>query len=202
MRTAAILTMLALLAACNDAADPAPQASASPTAGPAPVTADAPATAATKDAAPPPAATLFAGGVIVRRQEPVRLLFGQPRQAVLKRAGTQLGKPELSRNDECGAGPMEFAEFGDLTLNFVDGAFVGWIAQDQAALVTVDGVRLGNTLADIKRERTAALVSDSTLDGEFEYTSGDSGTIGGFVDGSGDAARVTALYAGLNCFFR
>ena len=39
---------------------------------------------------------------------------------------------------------------------------------------------------------------DSTLTGEFEYTSADYGTIGGFSkDG-----KISSLHAGMNCFFR
>lgn len=97
---------------------------------------------------------------------------------------------------------MEFAAWGPLTLTFMDDKLVGWRAEQGAQVVTVDGLQIGNTLAEIKHERSAQRIADTTLEGEFEYASGDGGTIGGFLEGSGDSARVVSFHAGMNCFFR
>ncbi len=189
------LAPLALLAGCGAEPEPAaPQ--------PSPTSAAIPPAPVVTETATAPAVTLFADGIILDRAETAQLRFGQSRAAVEGAVGGALGEAEITSNAECGAGPMEFAAYGDLTLNFLDGAFVGWIADGAADAVTVDGLALGNTLGAIKRERSAALVSESTLEGEFEYASGDGGTIGGFLQGEGEAAKVTALYAGVNCFFR
>lgn len=93
---------------------------------------------------------------------------------------------------------MDFAAFGPVTLNFVDGKLAGWKAERGDNIVTSDGIRLGITIDDIRDERPVETI-DSTLDGEFAYTVPDGGTIGGFADKAG---TVLSLYAGTNCFFR
>jgi len=127
------------------------------------------------------------------------LSFGASRPLVMEAmADAGLGDPQLSNNAECGAGPMEFAAFGGLTLNFQDGQLVGWMARDGAG-VTTDGIRPGASFADLARERSAAMVEDSTLGGEFSYRAADGSDIYGFVDEAGD---IDSLYAGTTCFFR
>ncbi len=154
-----------------------------------------------------PEVTLAANGIIMvgavgGRGTATTLEFGRDRANTLAVMGEDFGKPKLSKLAECGAGPMEFAAYGPLTLNFLGGKLVGWRAEKGAQVVTVDGIQLGNTLAEIKRERSAQRIPDTTLDGEFEYASGDGGTIGGFLEGAGDAAKAVSLHAGTNCFFR
>lgn len=195
---AAVIAILAVLAACGEQAPEGERAARTAKAKPAepvPPPVAVPAAAA-------PRLTLFADGIIVDGERAAPLRFGNAKAAVIAAVGTELGDAANSANAECGAGAMEFAKFGDLTLNFLDGVFVGWLAGPEADAVTVDGVLLGSTLGAIKRERSAALVSESTLEGEFEYASSDGGTIGGFLSGEGDEARVMQLYAGVNCFFR
>ncbi|WP_374405361.1 hypothetical protein [Pelagerythrobacter sp.] len=126
------------------------------------------------------------------------LSFGMPRENVLAAMAVDFGAPEASSNEECGAGPMEFAGFGALQLNFLDGKLAGWLAEPAANLVTADGTRPGAPLSDLQA-RHAVEMADSTLEGEFGYETPDGGTIGGFVDREG---RITALNAGVNCFFR
>ncbi len=198
MRAVAIV-LAAVLAACGDAA-PEP----APTRAPERIDPGAGAAVPVADITPAPAArlTLFADGIIVDGEGAARLRFGGRQADIIDAVESELGAPVTSANGECGAGAMNFARFGDLTLNFLDGVFVGWLANGDADVETVDGIVLGSTLGAIKRERSAALVSESTLEGEFEYASGDGGTIGGFLAGEGQEARVTALYAGVNCFFR
>ena len=66
-------------------------------------------------------------------------------------------------------------------------------------MVTSDGVAPGITsLESLKLERQVQEL-DTTLDGEFQYTSADYGTITGFADPDG---TITGLAAGVTCFFR
>lgn len=129
--------------------------------------------------------------------------FGSPQDEVEAMAGEMFGPPqERSGNTECGAGPMVFTRYGPLTLNFQDGKLVGWMAREGAQVVTGDGVRPGIFMRDLKVTRSARMIADSTLEGEFDYLAADGHTIGGFVKGEGRDATVDSLYAGVNCFFR
>lgn len=105
--------------------------------------------------------------------------------------------------DECGAGPMELTEFtGGLTLNFIDGALVGWnlrapIGDEEMAPVpvTIDGdINIGSTREEIEAAQGFEAIPDSTLGEEFVLGN----QIGGFIDGE----AVGMLYAGTQCFFR
>ncbi len=208
MRRTVPFVMLIALAACQGEPDAAtPVAAASTSAALPPSSAPLAPTGEVKQASVRPEVTLSADGIILvnaveGRGAATSLTFGRDKPTVLDVMRIDFGKPKLSRLDECGAGPMEFAAWGPLTLNFLDGKLVGWRAEKGAPVVTVDGLQIGNTLAEIKHERSAQRIPGSTLEGEFEYASGDGGTIGGFLDGAGDSAKVVSLHAGTNCFFR
>ena len=204
MRYSLSLVMLIALAACQQEPDGASSVAAD-TAAASPAQADPPPTAPSVREVPE--VTLSADGIILigaveGRGTATTLTFGRDQTTVLDVLVIDFGKPKLSRLTECGAGPMEFAAWGPLTLNFLRGKFVGWRAEKGAPVVTIDGLQLGNTFAEIRRERSAQRIPDTTLDGEFEYTSGDGGTVGGFLEGPGDAGKVVSLHAGTNCFFR
>lgn len=208
MRSSIPLVVLIALAGCQPEPEAAAPTSPASTAAPAP-SPTAPTTAApTGDpVAEMPEVTLSASGIILvnaveGRGTATTLEFGRDKATVLDVMAVGFPAPRLSSNAECGAGAMEFAAWGPLTLNFQGGKLVGWRAEKGAQVVTVDGLQLGNTLAEIKSERSARRVPNSTLDGEFEYTSGDGGTIGGFLEGAGDAAKVASFHSGVNCFFR
>lgn len=128
--------------------------------------------------------------------------FGTPRAIVEEAGDAWLGTAERSSNDECGAGPMEFSRYGGLTLNWLDGKLVGWFARPDPAVVTSDGIMPGKLLRDLEVARSARLIEDSTLKGEFDYLAADGREIGGFASGSGRDATIESLYAGVNCFFR
>lgn len=138
-----------------------------------------------------------ANGLGAYQREPLR--FGAPRDEVDAMAAEAFGEPgEKSRNEECGAGPMEFSEYGPLQIAYQDGRFAGWFLREGGGVVTSDGIRPGvSTPESLKAEREVREV-DTTLEGEFEYTTADFGTIRGFAD----EGRITALQAGLSCFFR
>lgn len=160
---------------------------------------DSPAIAATATLA------LTADGMVQSSEgeTPASFAFGTPRatiEGIVERiAGAATDR---SHNDECGAGPMDFTDYGALTLNFQDDSFVGWFADSGTRVPTVDGVLPGITRAELENGRSVTLIADSTLVGEFEYALPDGSPIGGFFDGSAPESRVTALYAGTNCFFR
>ncbi|MBX7481036.1 hypothetical protein [Qipengyuania qiaonensis] len=126
--------------------------------------------------------------------------FGAPRREVDATVEKAFGSmPEKSSNEECGAGPMDFSQFGPLQIAYMDGEFRGWFLREGAGVATTDGVRPGvTTLESLKLERPVRQL-DTALDGEFEYTTADYGTITGFAE---DGTAVTALQAGLSCFFR
>ena len=120
--------------------------------------------------------------------------------AVTKHMNAPLGTDAI---DECGAGPMELTEFkGGLTLNFLDGALVGWnlrapIGDEEMApaLIAIAGdVNVGMTREQIEAAAGYEAIPDSTLGDEFTLEGG----IGGFLDGE----NVGMLYAGTQCFFR
>lgn len=197
------LLILSALAACQDA----PPEGVSPKAEP------SSATTAPADPAPPMSGagepigprevTLAPDGIILvnavdGRGAATTLNFGMPRDRVLAAMGEDFAAPRLSRNGECGAGPMEFAKFGALQLNFLDGKLAGWFADAADNLVTVDGIRPGVSLEDLKSERQVQMAND-TLEGEFAYYLPGDQSIGGFVDREG---KVMSLNAGVNCFFR
>lgn len=115
-----------------------------------------------------------------------------------------LGEPNRgATNTECGAGPVDFTDFdGGLTLNFQDGALVGWNwhlpyegdAPTAQNVALASGETLGASRASIEGREGFALVEDSTLGEEFTLAGG----IGGFIEED----EVSMLYAGTQCFFR
>jgi hypothetical protein len=149
-------------------------------------------------------AILDAGGLSIGRNPGTAPYypFGSPRAAVEKAGDAWLGPAQRSANDECGAGPMEFTRYGGLTLNWQDDTLVGWFAEADPALVTSDGIVPGKPLRDLEMARSARIVKDSTLEGEFDYLAADGREIGGFASGTGRDATIESLYAGVNCFFR
>ena len=151
------------------------------------------------------AAVVSANGVSRYQGEPIT--FGAPRadvDAAMEEAFGFAGEP--GSNEECGAGPMDFSQYGPLQLGFMDGRFTGWFLRESPiggeggkdGVVTSDGVRPGvSTLSGLKGER-AVRELDTTLEGEFQYETMDYGTITGFS--TGDA--ITGLQAGIGCVFR
>ncbi|MBX7493325.1 hypothetical protein K3163_08885 [Qipengyuania sp. 1NDW9] len=106
--------------------------------------------------------------------------------------------PEKSSSEECGAGPMEFSGVGPLQVAYQDDRFVGWFLRESDDVMTIDGVQPGVTkLSDLKQDFEVREI-DSTLPGEFEFTTSSYGTIRGFSEGD----EITALQAGMSCFFR
>lgn len=203
MRIAAV-AMLILLGACGDretsGADGA--GNASPAATPV-----APVPTPANPRGEPAALALMADGLSllpVGVFQPQVIGFGSPQAMAEKAAASAFPGiiPQRSRNGECGAGAMDFTAYGTLTLNFQDGRLVGWFAKAPANIATIDGIRPGITRTELESERQLEMIADSTLDGEFRYFLPNQTEIGGFLDGAGGGAVVTALHSGTNCFFR
>lgn len=139
-----------------------------------------------------------ANGLGAKGVEPLR--FGMPREQVdaafAKAFGAQ-GEP--SHNEECGAGPMEFSQFGPLQVGYLDGRLAGWFLGEGEGVATSDGVVPGLTTLEMLALEHQVQQLDSTLEGAFQYTTGDYGTITGFADPDG---TITGLAAGVTCFFR
>jgi hypothetical protein len=201
MRKFTTLAMVALLAACKPAADKAPAA---------PETAAPPMPAAKADgpAAATTAVSLDGEGLrfIDKNSGKASLLaFGVPRaQAETALANVAGQADDRSTNEECGAGPMQFTRYDAMTLNFQDGKFVGWFLGNEpgaAAYSTMSGIAIGTTRAKAGESVSIVDVEDSTLGEEFSIGTGDN-AIGGMFAAPGDAAKIDALFAGVNCFFR
>ena len=129
------------------------------------------------------------------------LPFGMAQDMTLTAVSTLLGAdtPAVTTNSECGAGPMQFAEYPNgLQLAFQDDKFVGWFL-DESGLTTADGVGVGvgSTRTELGSARVVEMIPDSTLGEEFS-----SGELGGFLTSEAPDATVESLYAGMTCFFR
>lgn len=133
----------------------------------------------------------------------IHIGFGASRKEVDSALAATFGSlGEHSRNEECGAGPMEFTDYGALKIAYQAGRFVGWYLDEAEGVVTSDGVGPGMALAQLQEWRMVRVITDSTLEGEFEYQTHDGGMITGFFEGSQNDGSIVALQAGLNCFFR
>ncbi|WP_428152245.1 hypothetical protein [Brevundimonas sp.] len=192
-RTALAFAALTVLAACDRTQTPPPAAE--------PAT---PATAPVEGAATP---AQSAGGLAIEG-EGLRLFdatgaaraipFGTPQATAIAAVAASVGgaAPQVTTNEECGAGPTQFAQFSNgLQLLFQNETFQGWFI-DKAGLTTVDGVGVGSTRAALEESGTVAMTPDSTLGAEFSL-----GEMGGFLSAP-TGGEVDSLYAGLTCFFR
>lgn len=204
-----LTTGLVLVTGCSDDG-PTPRAPA-PTplpAGRAPaVQVDAPAPAPAATDAP----TAQAGHRLALASEGLQLVadtgsirnvaFGEPVERVIQAVEKVRGvTAERSRNDECGAGPIDMAIWPDgLVLMSQEGRFAGWSLRGgdvPPAVTTVAGLGPGSTRRDLESAHTVD-VRETTLGTEFE-----AGGLFGVLDGAGSDARITALWAGMSCVFR
>ena len=203
MRKFIILAMIGVLAACKPAADKAPaEADAVPVAPRVPeAKADGPNAATT-------AVSLDGEGLRFVDQTSGKtslLAFGVPRaQAEAALANVAGKEDDRSTNAECGAGTMEFTRYDAMTLNFQDGKFAGWFLGNEPgadSYSTMSGIAVGTTRAKAAESVTIVDIEDSTLGEEFSIGTGDK-AIGGMFAAPGDTAKIDALFAGVNCFFR
>ena len=185
----ATLALLAL-AACNSAADS--------DAPPPP-----PADQVVAPAAPEPKLAIEGEGLRLFNAETGSarpIAFGTPKAQVIAALAFR-GAPALGTNEECGAGPLGYANWPDgLGLLFDGDKFAGWSldGRDEGAdkLTTASGVGIGSTRAEVA-DSLAITVEESTLGTEFAADD-----LGGLFDGKGSDAKVTNLWAGVTCVFR
>jgi hypothetical protein len=108
---------------------------------------------------------------------------------------------DKDKGEECGAGPMEFANWGKVVLMFKGGEFVGWElreASDEPWVGTPGGVTIGTPRAELQAALGAApQVRKSSLGAEFN-----AGGFSGLLSSDKPDAKVTALWAGTNCIMR
>ena len=205
MHKMAMLLAAALgLAACQKPTEPvAPQDGIAT--GSSPVT---PVEASGSISAQPVAAPKIAldgeGLRIVGQTGTTRLIaFGTARALIEKAAAAASGSDgKRGALDECGAGPMQLTTFAGLKLNFQNDKFLGWTAEDDAKLTTMDGIGPGTRRSEVEDARTVQMTPNSTLGAEFSLGDPEQDAIGGFFESSDKTARVASLYAGLTCFFR
>jgi hypothetical protein len=196
------LAALALLAGCS---------SESKDTAPAPDTPKQAEVAPAKPSAPPKASAAIAvDGEGLRMffgagEDTRAILFGHDEATAITAIEKLRGKAKRSTGEECGAGPVQFAQFGGLTLLSQDGKFGGWaINEDEkGGISTVNGIAIGSSRASVEKAFPGVKIDvESTLGIEF-YTGGnEEGGISGLLDGSGVQAKVTHLWSGLNCVFR
>lgn len=197
LRNALAAVLLLGLAACGQSTPDTPAAPAEPTAatppsGPAPV------------AAGQAAVALDAGGLLIVMKDTgsTRMLdFGLPQAQVIEIVTNVAGAPEpVTTNSECGAGPIQFAEFpGGLTLLFQDDKLAGWsVGQGSAGRQsTMSGVGVGSTRSDLVAAYSGVTVSETSLGQEFS-----AGGLYGVLDGPGATAKIEVMWAGTSCVFR
>lgn len=128
--------------------------------------------------------------------------FGMPRAQIVAAVAAIRG-PATGEgvNEECGAGPMQFTNFGPLVLNFQEGRWVGWSLAGPPAsppLKTDWDLGIGTPRADLDDgDNDQAQISQTSLGTEFSVSD-----IHGVLSGSGANATVTHMWAGLACNFR
>lgn len=140
----------------------------------------------------------------ISRGEDGRFPYGIAKSKVIAML-EEIGPVHQNSNEECGAGPMQFASSAatGLTANFQDGQLVGWFFDgDAKAARTARYISVGSTRSDLEAAMPVEMQPDSTLGVEFFSGSGETGFIGGFLSDDGENAMVESLYSGTNCFFR
>ena len=197
LRRICLFAALAALTACN---------SKPPTVEPTPRGEVVEATAPERPVDPAPTASTDTPAFVVEA-EGLRLFnkqsgaarpiaFGTPRDDVLRMLAF-LRKPETGQNGECGAGPLDFANWANgLGLFFQQDKFVGWNLNPRGDVTTASGVGPGSSRADLEGAY-AAKISQTSLGTEFA-----AGALFGLLDGKGPAAKITYMWGGVSCNFR
>lgn len=127
------------------------------------------------------------------------IAFGSPQAGVIASMEAVRGVADRGTNQDCGAGPAEYATWSDgLSLVFQKNRFIGWSLSNRAkgTVTTAAGVGPGSTRAELESAYSAA-VSKTSLGYEFS-----AGAIHGVLDGSSASARITDMWAGVSCAAR
>ncbi|QBY02408.1 hypothetical protein E2K80_18015 [Rhodophyticola sp. CCM32] len=124
---------------------------------------------------------------------PLEISFGRAREGVIETVSRLLGAGpvEITRQDECGAGPVTAARWSNgLTLNFTDGDFRGWVL-NQPGLRTAQGLSVGQP-----RDALGAVQTTETSLGSEFRKGGEYGLLGE------DGSAIDLIWSGTTCFFR
>lgn len=207
------LASLSLMGCGTERADPRPAAVASDVAAvPVPTAAPTLRTRAPERSAVDPVSAPTAGSAkLAVEAEGLRwfatatgsaspLPFGTAQDLVLASLERERGPAARGTSEECGAGPVGYANWADgLSLKFQKDRFVGWGLDGRAAgaLATANGIGPGSARADLDESFGDVRVFPSTLGTEFA-----AGGIYGTLDGTGPRARITYMWAGVSCVAR
>jgi hypothetical protein len=132
----------------------------------------------------------------------VLLPFGRPEANVVRTvSAVQGGLRDRGINNECGAGPLRYANWGNgLTLWFNQGVFAGWIVDGRnpgaKTLTTLAGIGTGSTRTQLNKAYTVK-VQQTSLGTEFT-----AGTMGGILTGTKPTDKISSLWSGTTCLFR
>lgn len=126
--------------------------------------------------------------------------FGTPEKDTVDRVAKARGAVvDEGANDECGAGPVDYANFeGNVSLIFQEGKFAGWSINDggDAKVTTMAGIGLGSTRKALEAAYTTT-VEESSIGTEFM-----AGELSGLLSDKGPDAKVTDIWAGVTCIAR
>lgn len=129
------------------------------------------------------------------------LAFGSPQSDVLSSLKRVRGDAVEGTNQDCGAGPVQYAQWKDgLSLVFQNGRFAGWGVDGRArsGIATADGIGIGTTRAELDDAIGPPLdIRQTSLGTEFS-----AGQYHGVFDGAGANARITDMWAGASCIAR
>lgn len=144
--------------------------------------------------------------------------FGDEAESVVARLVAALGPSTRDtswrQDSSCEGSESRRVVWGDLEVAFVRGAvgtrsasrtfqqwFVGAPGSRPEGLVTLEGVGIGSTVADLRRVFPALLLTKPSSDGQVGlFVSKPEGEfLEGFTRDTGEAAPITALWAGLAC---
>ena len=126
--------------------------------------------------------------------------FGRPQAEVLATLERVRGSAGKGVNKDCGAGPVEYANWPDgLSLVFQRNRFVGWglDARAAGALSTASSVGPGSTRKQLETAYADVRVSRTSLGEEFN-----AGGFSGLIDGSKSSSKITDMWAGISCVAR
>lgn len=126
--------------------------------------------------------------------------FGMARADATRMIAAALGNPiEEGDNQECGAGALSFANFGEgLGLYFQDGKFAGWDldGREGGRFATAAGIGVGSTRKQLEAAGPVT-IEDSTLGIEFS-----AGGMSGLLSAREPDGEITSLWAGVTCIAR
>ncbi|MAN89181.1 hypothetical protein OF122_15755 [Pelagibacterium flavum] len=148
-----------------------------------------------------PALYLTPGGLDAETAyESVRIGMNVTSQTDTVKSATKLwgDAVEQGRMEECGAGPIDYARFGNgVTLHFQDETFVGWSASAESSATFASGPAIGAPVQELETLAGPVETFESSLGHEFGGED-----LFGIADGPGTKAEIEVLWSGISCVFR